>query len=84
MPGRRRAWRGRVALQVGRERDDPGLRADHGERSKAFFFGKKNQKTFVHLRPFFLGARVQMNEVFLLLFLQKKKILSYSGSGNWV
>ncbi|PWC30616.1 hypothetical protein CR165_01555 [Pseudoroseomonas aestuarii] len=42
---------------------------------KTFFFGKKNQKNFCQFavrRPI---ARHQTDKVFLLLFLQKKKIL---------
>ena len=42
-----------------------------------FFFEKKNQKTFIH----WVGAshlrRASMDEVFLLLFLQKKKTFAF-------
>jgi hypothetical protein len=40
-----------------------------------FFFEKKNQKTFITLQ--LALARARVIKVFLLLFLQKKKILSY-------
>ncbi|EFH11991.1 hypothetical protein HMPREF0731_1787 [Pseudoroseomonas cervicalis ATCC 49957] len=40
-----------------------------------FFFGKKNQKTSVSLASRCAGRRRQSEKVFLLLFLQKKKIL---------
>jgi len=36
-----------------------------------FFFEKKNQKTFVRLLA--TAPKLQVNKVFLLLFLQKKK-----------
>jgi len=38
-----------------------------------FFFEKKNQKTFTTMRD---GRPMEIEKVFLLLFLQKKKILS--------
>jgi hypothetical protein len=49
---------------------------------KAFFFEKKNQKTFVASLAARSGlstkrAAAQKIKVFLLLFLQKKKNLSY-------
>jgi hypothetical protein len=42
-----------------------------------FFFEKKNQKTFLpsQRRLPVIPARTQMNEVFLLLFVHKKKTL---------
>jgi hypothetical protein len=40
-----------------------------------FFFEKKNQKTFVYLRASVVSAATAQSKVFLLLFLQKKKIL---------
>jgi len=43
------------------------------QASKRFFFEKKNQKTFIPLHRANLVGWVQTNEVFLLLFLQKKK-----------
>ena len=44
------------------------------QERKKFFFEKKNQKTFISLS----GAHPhQTNDVFLLLFLQKKKTLPY-------
>ncbi len=54
---------------------------------KAFFFEKKNQKTFVpspaaRLKLSAKVAAAQKIKVFLLLFLQKKKILSYSFFGG--
>jgi hypothetical protein len=44
-----------------------------------FFFEEKNQKTFPTGARASRPARMQMNEVFLLLFLQKKKCLSCLG-----
>jgi hypothetical protein len=44
--------------------------------SKRFFFEKKNQKTFIPLMREDAILPHQLGEVFLLLFLQKKKILS--------
>jgi len=41
-----------------------------------FFFEKKNQKTFIRLAPGSLGGTERRMKVFLLLFLQKKKILA--------
>ena len=41
-----------------------------------FFFEKKNQKTFIHWIGASREGSAQMDKVFLLLFLQKKKILS--------
>jgi hypothetical protein len=38
-----------------------------------FFFEKKNQKTFMTLAQAVPSAGTQLNKVFLLLFLQKKK-----------
>jgi hypothetical protein len=40
-----------------------------------FFLEKKNQKTFIRSHP---EARARGTKVFLLLFLQKKKILASS------
>jgi len=41
-----------------------------------FFFEKKNQKTFITLGSARDTGGSKVNEVFLLLFLQKKKILA--------
>ncbi len=44
-------------------------------RKKGFFFEKKNQKTLLSWRPAYGHQRdAKLKEVFLLLFLQKKKI----------
>jgi hypothetical protein len=43
-----------------------------------FFFEKKNQKTFVTLRPRWVSSAGAIHKVFLLLFLQKKKTPSFS------
>jgi hypothetical protein len=43
--------------------------------SKAFFFEKKNQKTFVNLARAGFAHVVLWTKVFLLLFFQKKKFL---------
>jgi hypothetical protein len=49
------------------------------------FLKKRTKKLFIPLRRDFAGeSRRKVGKVFLLLFLQKKKILSYSGSGNCV
>ncbi len=44
--------------------------------SKRFFFEKKKQKTFASLAPNVAGILILRIKVFLLLFLQKKKILA--------
>ena len=41
------------------------------------FLKKKNQKTFIHWAGASREGPARMDEVFLLLFLQKKKILSF-------
>jgi hypothetical protein len=61
----------------------PGARAPGifvcGEARKQFFFEKKNQKTFDSLVTTRATVGSERKKVFLLLFLQKKKILpSYS------
>jgi hypothetical protein len=38
-----------------------------------FFFEKKNQKTFAPLRAVMKPPGTEMNKVFLLLFVHKKK-----------
>jgi hypothetical protein len=40
-----------------------------------FFFEKKNQKTFIRLRRTQQSSTAQTDEVFLLLFVHKKKTL---------
>jgi len=53
------------------------------QESKVFFFGKKNQKTFPTFGRACPRARPKGGKVFLLLFLQKKKILpSLDGVGG--
>ncbi len=47
------------------------------KEGKRFFFEKKKQKTFAGLAPTALHIRSLQDKVFLLLFLQKKKILSF-------
>ncbi len=42
-----------------------------------FFFGKKKQKTFLHGAAAERLSEAPSGKVFLLLFLQKKKILGY-------
>jgi hypothetical protein len=42
-------------------------------KSKKFFFEKKNQKTFAPLRVVLKPPQAQINKVFLLLFVHKKK-----------
>jgi hypothetical protein len=42
-------------------------------RGKKFFFEKKNQKTFAPLRAVFETPGTEINKVFLLLFVHKKK-----------
>jgi hypothetical protein len=67
-------------------RQDQGAGAEDGlsqeglrKREKPFFFGKKNQKTFAGLEwRFNAGATPLTAKVFLLLFLQKKKVLAAS------
>jgi hypothetical protein len=47
-------------------------------RKEALFFEKKKQKTFVHLGSECVGCVVlKWLKVFLLLFLQKKKMFSF-------
>ncbi len=49
--------------------------------SKRFFFEKKKQKTFARLASNVRRVRILRIKVFLLLFLQKKKILaSFAGA----
>jgi len=46
-------------------------------QEKPFFFGKKNQKTFVSLLVRDTGSAMPLSDkVFLFLFLQKKKASS--------
>jgi len=45
---------------------------------KAFFFEKKNQKTFESLLSLSGKAEAKFAKVFLLLFFQKKKAFFYS------
>jgi hypothetical protein len=55
-------------------RDATGCGCIRGQREgRVFFFEKKNQKTFVRLMRKSPVFPHQTNEVFLLLFLQKKK-----------
>jgi hypothetical protein len=42
-------------------------------KGKQFFFEKKNQKTFAPLRAVLKTPGTEMNKVFLLLFVHKKK-----------
>jgi len=42
-----------------------------------FFFGKKNQKTSIHLYGVLGLHSDQLEKDFLLLFLQKKKVIAH-------
>jgi hypothetical protein len=61
-------------------RDNSHARDQHkkANKSKTFFFEKKNQKTFAPLREVLKPPRAKIIKVFLLLFVHKKKfLLSY-------
>jgi hypothetical protein len=45
-------------------------------RKSLLFLKKKKQKNFIHMRPGRRESRLPMDEVFLLLFVHKKKILA--------
>jgi hypothetical protein len=54
-----------------------GAGGDEEIRRKAFFFEKKNQKTFTHKAPRLRRVVCQVTKSFLLLFF-KKEVLSFS------